>query len=68
MSAQRDRSNYPVRKINLEKEGRDSDLTNLTPSERVSLVWQLTAQAWAFKDGKWDEPRLRRDVVSTQRN
>lgn len=68
MSAKPDRSNYRVRKISLEEEGRDSDLANLTPSERVALVWSLTAQAWAFKDGKWDEPRLRRDVVSTQRN
>lgn len=68
MSVPIDRSNYKVRKISLEEEGRDSDLANLTPSERVALVWPLTVQAWAFKDGKWDEPRLRRDVVRTQRN
>ncbi|WP_454061101.1 hypothetical protein [Candidatus Nitrospira salsa] len=68
MSVPIDRSNYKVRKISLKEEGRDSDLANLTPSERVALVWPLTVQAWAFKDGKWDEPRLRRDVVRTQRN
>jgi hypothetical protein len=25
-------------------------------------VWQLTLQAWAFKEDLRDEPRLRRDV------
>jgi len=68
MSVRIDRSNYRVRKISLEEEGRDCDLANLTPSERVALVWPLTVQAWTFKDGKWDESRLRRDVVRTQRN
>lgn len=68
MSPSRDRSTYPVRKIILSEEGSTSDVMHLSPSERVALVWQLTAQAWTFKDGTWDEPRLRRDVVRTQRN
>ena len=63
MSDPIDRSHYRTRKIPLKDEGRDSDVAHLTPGERVAMVWQLTAQAWLFKDGKWDEPRLRRDVV-----
>ena len=68
MNRSTDRSGYRVRKLSLGEEGTDSNLARLTPSERVALVSQLTVQAWTFKDGKWDEPRLRRDVVCTQRN
>jgi hypothetical protein len=58
-----DRSNYPTRKITLQEEGRDSDLHDLDPGQLVAMVEELTRQAWTFKDGHWDEPRLRRDVV-----
>ena len=67
MNAPPNRSGYNVRKISLSEEGKHSDLSELTPSERVAMVWQLTAQAWTFKDGTWNEPRLRRDVVRTLR-
>ena len=63
-----DRSRYRTRKIRLSEEGRESNLVHLTPSERVAMVWPLTVQAWTFKDGKWDESRLRRDVVRIERN
>ena len=62
-----DRSKYPVRRIPLDQEGNDPELAELTPSQRVAMVWQLTAQAWLFKEGRWDEPRLRRDVVRAVR-
>ena len=62
-----DRSSYPVRKIRLAQEGEDPELRVLTPSQRVAMVWQLTVQAWTFKEGRWDEPRLRRDVVRAVR-
>lgn len=39
------------------------DTARLTPGERVAMMWQLALQAWMFKDGLVDEPRLRRDVV-----
>ena len=64
----KDKTTYQVRKIPLSEEGKHSDLSECTPSERVALVWQITAQAWTFKDGTWNEPRLRRDVVRTHRN
>lgn len=62
-----DRSAYPVRKLRLEDEGGDSGVRDCTPSERVAMVWQLTVQAWAFKERNWREPRLRRDAVRVVR-
>ena len=57
----------PVRKIALADEGRSDDVRRMSPSERVAMMWQLALQAWMFKDGLIDEPRLRRDVVRTLR-
>ena len=48
-------------------EGRSDDVRRMSPSERVAMMWQLALQAWMFKDGLIDEPRLRRDVVRTLR-
>jgi hypothetical protein len=56
-----------VRKITLAEEGRDDDIRDLSASERVAMMWQLALQAWMFKEGLRDEPRLRRDVVRTVR-
>ena len=42
-------------------EPEDEPVLRLTPAQRVELVWPLTVQAWAFKTGVLDEPRLRRD-------
>ena len=58
-----DRSHYRVRKIRLEEEGSATDVEQLSPEERIMMVWTLTLQAWMFKEGRVDEPRLRRDVV-----
>lgn len=63
-----DRSRYPVRRLRLRDKGSDGDMRALTAEERVAMVWQLTLQAWLFKAGLQDEPRLRRDVVRTQRS
>ncbi|HET8797508.1 MAG TPA: hypothetical protein VFO89_07470, partial [Thermoanaerobaculia bacterium] len=51
-----------VRKTTLAEAGERDDEMTLTPGQRVEMVWQLTRDAWTFKDGRWDEPRLRRDV------
>ncbi len=61
-----DRSKYRVRKVELNDEPID-DLGHLTPEQRIAMVWTLTVQAWMFKEGRFDEPRLRRDVVRTIR-
>jgi hypothetical protein len=57
-----DRSGYPTRKRHL-LEPADDDVSDLSPGERLELVWQLTLQAWAFKEKSEVEQRLRRDVV-----
>lgn len=62
-----DRSNWPTRKIALEDEGREPALAHLEPGQLVEMVWQLTLEAWTFKDGTRNEPRLRRDVVRVVR-
>ena len=62
-----DRSNWPTRKIPLAEEGRERALSGLTPGQLVEMVWDLTLEAWGFKDGRRDEPRLRRDVVRVVR-
>ena len=63
-----ERSNYPVRRSSLDEQGRDPDYERMTPEQRLAMVWTLTAQAWLLKEGRWDEPRLRRDVVRIVRN
>jgi hypothetical protein len=62
------RADYPVRKTSLEESRDFSRVRDLSPSERVAMVWQLTLQAWMFKEGQTHEPRLRRDVVRTRRS
>lgn len=57
----------PVRRIPLAEEGRDDEMRRFSPSERVAMMWQLALQAWMFKEGLVDEPRLRRDVVRVVR-
>ena len=63
-----DRADYPVRKSSLGDQGRDFDYRSLTAEERLAMMWTLTVQAWMFKEGRLDEPRLRRDVVRVLRN
>jgi len=58
-----DRSKWPVRRVSLVEEGQEPYLRSLSPKERVAMVWPITLQAWAFKEGLRDAPRLRRDVV-----
>jgi hypothetical protein len=62
-----DRSQYPVHKTVLHAAEDDSYVRSLTPGERMMMVWPLTLQAWAFKEGLVDEPRLQRHVVRVVR-
>jgi len=54
-----DRSRYPTR---LSRMGLEEARLLLTPQQRITMVWTLTTQAWAFKEGTFRESRLRRDV------
>jgi hypothetical protein len=62
-----DRSNYPVRVSGLHDPEDDAYLRSLSPEERIAMVWPLTLQAWAFKEGLDHEPRLQRHVVRVVR-
>ena len=54
-------NNYSSKLVSLKEE--TDDLKNTTPAERWAMMWQLAPQAWMFKEGMVDQPRLRRDVV-----
>ena len=60
-----DRSAYPTRKTTLRDTTGEAPIS---PEEGLRMVWQLTLQAWCFKEGRYDEPRLRRHVVRTVRD
>ena len=55
-----------VRKFSLHDPGED-DLKGKSPGERMGMVWQLTLDAWAFKEKLDAESRLQRDVVVLKR-
>ena len=42
------RASWPGRKLSLADEGTTDDLSTLTVSQRIALVWRLTQDAWAF--------------------
>ena len=51
-----------VRKSTLTAQGKEDDLRDTTPEERLNMMWQLALNAWAMK-GEKVEPRLPRHVV-----
>lgn len=56
-----------IRVMSLHERGQDVDLKGTTPAERLSMMWQLTLDAWAFKGETLVEPRLPRHVVRLHR-
>ena len=50
--------------INIFRPGQQvpEDTIYATSEQRLSMVWPLTRDAWAFKDGEDAEPRLQRHV------
>jgi hypothetical protein len=61
------RLNYPVRKSTLAHQGKEGDVRNLTPAQRMAMVWTLSVQAWQFKEPTGEERKLRRQIVRTIR-
>ena len=61
------RKDYPVRKTTLERQGKEHDVRDLTPAERMAMVWTLSVQAWQFKEPTGHERLLRRQIVRTIR-
>lgn len=59
-----ERSHSTVRKYKLGEEPEyDPAIMELTPGERIDMVWEITKTAWAFYDPEFRESRLQRDVV-----
>lgn len=52
-----DRSRYKTRKSTLNAPEPEESIDGKTPAERVMMVWQLTREAWTFKDGRWSSQR-----------
>lgn len=52
-----------VTKSTLQSQGADAFLAEATAAERIRRVWQLTLDAWAFKEPTVAESRFQRHVV-----
>ena len=64
-----DRSNWTVKKYKLGEEPEyDEAIMRLTHGERIDMVWEITKNAWAFKEPGWRESAFRRDVVRVIRS
>ena len=55
-----------VRKLSLHDPG-ENDLKGKTPEQLLGMMWQLTLDAWSFKEKLDAEPRLQRHVVVLKR-
>ena len=55
-----------VRKLSLH-DPEENDLKDKTPAELIGMMWQLTLDAWSFKEKLDAEPRLQRHVVVLKR-
>ena len=56
-----------VRKISLHNSDSGSDLKDKSPQQLIGMMWQLTLNAWSFKENLNAEPRLQRHVVVLKR-
>jgi hypothetical protein len=59
--------NIMVRKISLHHADGHSDLKDKSPQQLIGMMWQLTLNAWTFKENLNAEPRLQRHVVVLKR-
>ena len=56
-----------IRVGKLSDQGKEDDLRDLTPEERLGIMWQLAQDAWAMKGEGIAERRLPRHVVRVVR-
>jgi hypothetical protein len=56
-----------VRVHKLTDQGKEMDLNQTTPAQRLDMMWQLALDAWAFKGESLAESRLPRHVVCVVR-
>ena len=55
-----------IRKSSLSEQGCENDLRDTTAEQRMSMVWQLTLDAWAFR-GEPVAPTFPRHVARVVR-
>lgn len=55
-----------IKVSNLQRQGQDAFVAT-SPADRIRMMWQLTIDAWMFKDPKIAESRLQRHVVRVDR-
>ena len=55
--------NTITRKRFLHEPDEDNDLKGKPPEELMGMMWQLTLDAWAFKEPQHAELRLQRHVI-----
>src|SRR5688572_13575487 len=46
----------------------EQDIENMTPGERMEVMWELTMKAWHIDPGDAEARRVRRDIVRVIRN
>ena len=66
MSANVDRSSYPVRRLRMHD--REPDHASMPSAEEcIDMVWELTMNAWAFMGHGDAQPRLQRHTFRVVR-
>jgi hypothetical protein len=60
------RKKIPVKKRSLH-DPEENELKDKSPAELIGMMWQLTLDAWSFKEKLDAEPRLQRHVVVLKR-
>lgn len=53
--------------IKLKRNFKDDDYLKASASERVSFMWELTAEIWSLKGAKYVKRRLPRNVANLTR-
>ena len=56
-----------IRVQRLDEQGKDDELLEFTPEERIQMVWQITMDTWAFTGEKVAQSRLPRHIVRVLR-
>ena len=56
-----------MRITHLKEQGQEADLEGSSAADRISMMWQLALDAWAFLGEPVAEPRLPRHIVRVHR-
>ena len=59
--------NILIRRSSLHDPDNERDLKDKSPQQLIGMMWQLTLNAWSFKENLNAEPRLQRHIVVLKR-